>query len=54
VGVLSATVHEDHLGLAVTPGEAAELAKSVHDDVKTAHRRYRNVEVPFLEVFVKK
>ena len=54
VGVLGTAVHEGHLGFALTPGETAQLAKTVDDHVEASHRWNGDVEVPFLEVLVKK
>ena len=54
VGVLCATVYEDQQGFAVAPGESAQLSKSVNDHEEASHRWHGDVEVPLVEVLVKK
>jgi hypothetical protein len=54
VRVLRPTVNQNQLGLAEAPAKAAELAKTIDRDEKSLDRRDLNIEVPLVDVLVKK
>ena len=54
VGVLCATVNEYEFGLTLTPAQSTQLTKSVDGDEEALNARNLNVEVPFVDVLVKK
>jgi hypothetical protein len=54
VRVLRTAMNQDELGLPDTPAQAAELTKTVDRDEESLDRGDRDVEVPLLDVLVKK
>ncbi len=47
-------MQEHHFGLGVTPLQATQLAQPVYDDKESTNGRDGDIEMPFVEVLVKK
>jgi hypothetical protein len=54
VGVLRAAVNQNEFGVALTPAQSTQLTESVNGDEETLNAGNFNVEVPFVDVLVKK
>jgi hypothetical protein len=54
VRVLRTTVNQDKLGLADPPAQATQLTKSVDGDEESLDRRGSDMQVPLVNVLVKK
>jgi hypothetical protein len=54
VSVLRAPMNQSELWLSDAPAQAAQLTKTIDGDEKSLYRRDRDVEVPLVDVFLKK